>query len=264
MTARHVFALNATAEFGERVASSLEHPLSPHEEREFEDGEHKIRPLTGVRGSDCFVIQSLQAAGIDHIVTMEIHNLMAFENAFRIPADNLSPYAVFADHALHFAGDAPLVVVSPDPGGVKRAQVFREYLEWSLERDVGFALLEKRRSGGEVSGTLFAGDVDGACAIILDDMIASGSTMIRAAETLRAHGASKVAAYATHGLFTGGATALFETGKLDQILMTDSVPDFRLAEAHRVRIETVSVAPLFARAIEALSGQKSLTDLQIY
>ena len=325
MTARHVFALNATAEFGERVASSLGHSLSPHEEREFEDGEHKIRPLTGVRGSDCFVIQSLQsgpdqpaseklvrllffagalkqsgatsvtalipflayarkdrrtkprdpvatrltaqlleAAGIDHIVTLEIHNLMAFENAFRIPADNLSPYADFADHALHFAGDAPLVVASPDPGGVKRAQVFREYLEWSLERDVGFALLEKRRSGGEVSGTLFAGEVDGACTIILDDMIASGGTMLRAAETLRAHGASKVAAYATHGLFTGGAAALFETGKLDRILVTDSVPDFRLAEAHRVRIETVSIAPLFARAIEALSGQKSLTDLQIY
>jgi ribose-phosphate pyrophosphokinase len=325
MTAHHVFALNATAPFGERIAASLGHPLSPHEEREFEDGEHKVRPLTGVRGSACYVIQSLhagpdqtaseklirllffagalkqsgaanvtalvpflayarkdrrtksrdpvatrltaqlvEAAGIDHIVTLETHNLMAFENAFRIPADNLSPYANFVDHVRRFAGSAPLIVASPDPGGVKRAQIFREYLEWKLKRDIGFALLEKRRSGGEVSGTLFAGNVAGAHAIILDDMIASGGTMARAAKALKSHGATRIAAYASHGMFAGGASPLFESADIDEILVTDSVPYLHLPESHRKRVDWVSVAPLFARAIEGLSGTGSFTDLLIY
>lgn len=310
-----VFALEASRDFGEAVAKALGRPLDPHEERDFEDGEHKARPLISVRGADCYVIQSLhagpdmpaseklirllffagalrqsgaarvtaltpylayarkdrrtkprdpvttryvaelmEAAGLAAVVTLEVHNVVAFENAFRIRAEHLAPYDLFAEPAGRFAGKARLVVASPDPGGVKRVQIFREQLEARLKREVGSAYLEKRRSGGQVTGSLVAGEVEGAHVIILDDMIASGGTMLRAAEALKGKGAARIAAFAAHGLFMEGAERLFTSDTIDSLVVTDTVPPFRLPALHRTRLEIVSAAPLFAQAIDALAG----------
>lgn len=315
-----VFALNASNAFGHAIAASMERPLDEHEEREFDDGEHKTRPLVSVRNQDCYVVQSLhagpdapaseklirllfftgalrqsgaarvtavipylaygrkdrrtkprdpvttrylaqimEAAGIDRVLTLETHNVVALENAFRIPTEHLTPHALFCNAAGDFAGDAPLIVASPDPGGVKRAQLFREMLERRLKRDVGSAYLEKRRSEGEVSGSHVAGDVAGTHAIIIDDVIASGTTMAHAAESLKSRGVGQVAAFAAHGLFTGGGRKLFDCRAIDQILVTDSVPAFRLGEADGLRAKAVSVAPLFGWAIATLAENRSLT-----
>ena len=318
-----LFALGATKSFGERVADNLGLPLSPHEEREFEDGEHKARPLVSVRGCDIYVIQSLhggpeqsvndklvrllfflsalreggarrvtavipylayarkdrqtkardpvttrymaellEAAGADAVATLDVHNIVAFQNAFRVRAWHLDTRRLFIEHLLPTLGSGDLVVASPDPGGVKRAQLFREMLENVIARPAGAAFMEKRRSAGVVSGTLLVGEVAGATAIVVDDMIASGGTMLRAAEALLERGAKRVLAIAGHGLFVGGAAEVLERPEIDRWLVTDTIPSFRLPpDLAARRLEVVSAAPLFAKAIHRLHQNGSLVEL---
>lgn len=318
-----IFALGATQELGQAVADELGRPLTPLEERDFEDGEHKMRPLHTVRGADVYVVQSLhggpeqspndklcrllffiatlktngaarvtavvplmayarkdrqtkardpltaryvaqlfEAIGTDRVVTMEAHNIAAFQNAFRCEAVALDTRGVLIERAAQLAGTGPVTVASPDPGGVKRAQLFREALEERIGRTVGFALMEKRRSGGVVSGEILAGDVDGARVLVLDDMIASGGTMIRAAQALIEGGATDVWALAAHGLFTDGALKALSDPAVAGWIVTDTVPLFRLEEhSQKARVEVVSAAPLLARAIRQLHENSSIIDL---
>lgn len=311
-----LFALNATHEFGAKVAAALGIELSPHEEREFEDGEHKARPLTSVRGHDVYLMQSLhsgpeasvndklcrllffistlkengakrvtvvipylayarkdrqtkprdpvttrylavllEAAGADLVMAFEVHNIVAFQNAFRCQTIHLDPRKLFAKEALTLVGDGPVVVASPDPGGVKRAQLFRETLEASLARPVGSAFLEKRRSAGVVSGELLVGEIEGATVLVIDDLISTGGTLARAAKACREHGAAKVYAFAAHGLFVGDASAVIGQSELAMTFVTDTVPPFRLAPGMlNVRVRVLSAAPLFAEAIRRLNG----------
>lgn len=308
-----LFALNATRELGDRVAAALGRVLDAHEEREFEDGEHKARPLVDVRGADAYVIHSLhgdahasaddklirllffagclrehgaarvtavvpylaygrkdrqtklhdpvttryvaqlaEAAGIGAIVALEVHNVAAFQNAFRIPTLHLDAAPLFAERAAALAREGPLVVASPDPGGVKRAQLAREALEAQIGQPIGSAYLEKRRSAGVVSGSLLAGEVRDATVLLVDDLISTGGTMLRAAETCLAAGARRVFALAAHGLFNAGADAAIVHPALAGTIVSDSVPPFRLAAAARARVEIVPCAPLLARAIRTL------------
>jgi ribose-phosphate pyrophosphokinase len=319
----HLFALDASRDFGERVAGALGIPLAPHEEREFEDGEHKARPLVGVRGSDVFVLQSLhggpaqspndklcrllfflatlhdagaarltavvpylayarkdrrtkphdpvttryvaqllEAVGADAVMTLDVHNIAAFENAFRCRTIHLDSRALFAPRLRALVGEDPVVVASPDPGGVKRAQLFRETFERLLGRPVGTAFAEKRRSGGLVSGDLLVGEVRGATVILVDDLISTGGTMRRCAEACLAHGAARVLAVAAHGLFTGGAAEAMASPALTRTLVTDTVPHFRLPPALvGAQVEVVGAAPLFAEAIRRLHSGGSITAL---
>lgn len=263
--ALRLFAPGLAGPFGAAVARALDRALDPLEEREFEDGEHKARPMTCVRGTDAYVIcgmhgdaqagperrlirllflistlrdhgaarvtalipylayarkdrrtkardpltlayvaRLLEAAGADRVAALEPHNRAAFETALRIEALPLDLRRVMLEPAAALAGETgpPVVVASPDPGGVKRAQLFREALEARLGRPVGSALVEKRRSAGVVSGDLIAGDVSGARVLLVDDLIASGGTLIRAARAALAAGADSVRACAAHGLFS--------------------------------------------------------------
>ncbi|MBI5721289.1 MAG: ribose-phosphate pyrophosphokinase [Burkholderiales bacterium] len=150
---------------------------------------------------------SFEAVGTDELLALEAHNVAAFQNAFRIPTLNLEAHRAFDTALGETAGDGPLAVASPDPGGVKRAQLWRESLEQRLARPVGFAMVDKRRSGGVVtSSQLVAGEVTGMTVLLLDDLIASGETMKRAATALRQAGAREVIAFAAHGLFISPAS----------------------------------------------------------
>jgi ribose-phosphate pyrophosphokinase len=318
-----LFALDATQEFGRKVAAELGVNLAAHEEREFEDGEHKARPLVSVRGHDVYVIQSLhsgpvasandklcrllffisalkengarrvtavipylayarkdrqtksrdpvttkymarllEAAGADLVMTLEVHNIVAYQNAFRCQTIHLDPRRLFAREALSLIGDAPVVVASPDPGGVKRAQLFRETLQRSVERAVGSAFLEKRRSAGVVTGDLLAGDVEGATVLVIDDLISTGGTLARAAKACREYGAARVFAFAAHGLFVGNASDVIRRSDLSQIFITDTVPPFRLAaDLINSKVRILSAAPLFASAIRCCQGEGSIMEL---
>lgn len=320
-----LFAMRATAELGAGIAAALGQPLARLEEREFEDGEHKSRPLDTVAGSDVYVIQSLhggpsdsandklcrllffigalkdagaarvtavvpylcyarkdrrtkpndpvitryvarmfEAAGADMVVTLDVHNVAAYENAFRCRAVALTAAPLFVHYARSLGGER-LCAVSPDTGGDKRAELFREALEGAIGRPVGKAFAEKHRSAGVVSGELFVGDVAGATALVIDDLISTGGTLLRAARAARQAGARRVITLVTHGLFMPGAAELVADPMIDRLVVIDSVPPFRLAPGPaREKLDILPSAPLFAEAIRRLHQGKPLTDLLVF
>jgi ribose-phosphate pyrophosphokinase len=148
------------------------------------------------------------------------------------------------------------------PGGVKRAQLFRETLELTLKRPVGGAFLENRRSAGIVTGELLAGEVEGATVLVIDDLISTGGTLARAAKAFRASGATKVIAFAAHGLFVGNASDVIRQSDLTMTFVTDTVPPFRLApDLVDQDVRILAAANLFASAIRCCQGEGSITEL---
>jgi len=320
-----IFALQASTHLGEKIAQALGTPLARHEERDFEDGEHKTRPLDSVRDADVYIVQSLhagpsqsandklcrllffigavkdagasritavvpylcyarkdrrtktndpvttryvanlfEAVGTDVVVALDVHNPVAFENAFRCRTVTLTAAPSFVSY-VRGLGEQDLCVVSPDPGGVKRAELFREALEEAIGRPVRKGFADKHRSAGVVSGDLFVGDVLGATVLIMDDLISSGNTLRRAAHAVRKAGAQKVLALVTHGLFMSGTAEVLADAAIDRFVVTDSVPPFRLKTgAAASKIDTIQIAPLLAEAIVRLQAGRSLADLLVF
>ena len=208
-----------------------------------------------------YVAQLFEAIGIDRIVTLDVHNLAAFHNAFRIPAEHLEAKNLFIQYFSERFKGTEVAVVSPDAGGVKRAEAFRAALERALGRPVGSAFMEKYRSEGVLSGSTLVGAVKGRSAILVDDLISSGGTLARAAEACRNAGAFSVHAAATHGLFNATASDTLRRAPLESIIVTDTVPTFGLpAEFPRHRLVTLDTAPLFAEAIRRIhTGESDVT-----
>jgi ribose-phosphate pyrophosphokinase len=308
-----LFSLDPECKLAPALAADLDQSLARYEDRAFEDGEHKLRPLIDPRAEDTYVIHSLhggpkhsphdklcrllmfiatlrehgaarvtavvpylayarkdqqtkpfdpvtlryvaqlfEAVGTAQLIVLEAHNVAALQNAFRCTTLHLDAHAAFDPIVPELAAGAALAVASPDPGGVKRALRWRESLADHLQRPVGFAMVDKRRSSGLVSSSsLVAGEVGGATVLLFDDLIASGETMKRAAVALRHAGAREVIALAAHGLFIDPAADLLADASIDRIVVTDSVPPFRLPAAGPAarKLKVVSSVPLFARAI---------------
>ena len=318
-----IFALDATREFGTAVARALGVDPAPHEEREFEDGEHKARPLTAVRGRDVYVVQALyggpeaspndklcrllffagavrdsgaarvtavlpylayarkdrrtqprdpittryvaqliEAAGVDRVAAVDVHNLAAFDNAFRCLTVHLEARPLFVAHLLPLLRGQEAVVVSPDAGGVKRAERLREALARALDAEVALAFMEKRRSGGVVRGQeAVVGAVENRTAVIVDDLVSTGTTLARAAAVCRSSGASAVYAVATHGLFTGDAERVLRDAGLERLIVTNTVPPFRLKpETAAAHLTVLDAAPLLADAIRRLHREEPLRE----
>lgn len=318
-----LFALGWDRAQGERVAAQMQVELAVHEEREFEDGEHKIRPLVGVRERDVYVLCSLhagethgvdaklcrllffvgalrdagaarvtavvpylcyarkdrrtkardpvttryvacmfEAVGVDRIVTVDVHNLAAFQNASRVPTEHLEARWLLARDMIGRVRERELVVVSPDVGGVKRAERFRESFERLLERPAAGAFIEKFRSEGRVTGGAVVGRVSNRVVVLVDDLVSSGTTMIRAAHACLDAGATAVHAVATHGLFVGDAASVLASDELESLTVTDTVPAFRLPDALlSTRVRILDVSPLLAQAIRRLHEGASIVDL---
>jgi ribose-phosphate pyrophosphokinase len=204
-----------------------------------------------------------EASGADRILTIDVHSRAAFDNAFRIGSDHLEARPIFARHfAATLDKDGPVVVISPDAGGLKRAGRFRDRLAQELGREVGTGFMEKTRTAeGVRSGGLHA-DVDGATVIVVDDMISTGGTLALAASSAKDAGAGRVAAAATHGLFVGDAPRILETSVLDEIVITDTIPPFRIeGEAVLQKVTVLSTTSLFAAAIQRIHDGGSVTEL---
>jgi ribose-phosphate pyrophosphokinase len=197
------------------------------------------------------------------VVVVDVHNLAAFENAFRCPTVHLEARPLFIGHLLPRLRDREVVVVSPDAGGVKRAELLREALAAELESDVALAFLEKRRRGGVLSGEdAVVGGVDGRVAVIVDDLVSTGTTLARAAAACRARGAAVVHAVVTHGLFTGEAERTVTGAGFERLVVTNTVPPFRLRpQTVEARLTVLDVAPLLAEAIRRLHREKPLEGL---
>jgi ribose-phosphate pyrophosphokinase len=284
-----IFALGATRNYGTAIAAALGVPLAAHEERDFEDGEFKVRALESVSGERVFVVQSLygetssstndkftrllffigglkdagaaeliavvpylaymrkdrrtksrdpittryvaaifEAMGLDAIVTLDVHNIAAFENAFRCRKEHIeaAPLLIGHFHKSIRPGRA-IVVLSPDAGGVKRARAFADLFAAMTGRSSELAFMEKQRSEGRVSGSAFAGDVAGAAVIIVDDLVSTGTTIARAARASIERGAAEVHAAVTHAVLAPGAAETLSTSDLASIVTTDTVGNVR-------------------------------------
>lgn len=203
----------------------------------------------------------LEAAGADAVVTVDVHNIAAFQNAFRCQAINLEAAPDLVRKGIEIGVGDPVAIVSPDLGGAKRAQRFGESLKSIRGESVSLAYVEKQRLDGELEGTQFAGDVQGAHVLIVDDMISTGSTIVRAAKACRERGASRIHAFATHGLFSGNAADKLMQAGLEKIVVSNSVPPFRLSGTPAEQLlDIVDVAPLFATAIRRLHENKPLSE----
>jgi ribose-phosphate pyrophosphokinase len=324
MDGLRLFALGSTRTLGGGMARSLGITLSDHEEREFEDGEHKARPLVNVRGKDVFVLHSLygepgasvndklcrllfflgalrdaaagritavlpylcyarkdkrtkprdpvttryvaqmfEAVGVDRVVTVDVHNPAAFENAFRCRTELLEAKPLFLRHFASGLPDGKITVVSPDVGGVKRAEDFRASLQSRLERPVGAAFMEKQRSEGVVSGEALVGEVEGGATLIVDDLIGTGTTLRRAARACMDAGAREVHAVATHGLFLEGAEGLVADPLLARVVIANTIPPFRLPrELVREKVDVLDVSALLAEAVRRIYEGGSLVELR--
>jgi len=215
--------------------------------------------------SSRYVAALFEAIGADRIVTVEVHNVSAFENAFRLCRPEHVPVAgLFADHLAAELAGVDVAVVSPDAGGNKRAELFRQLLEKRLSRPVGKAIMDKHRSMGVVSGSLFAGDLTGKTAIIVDDLISSGTTIVRAAKACRDAGAVKVIAAAAHGMFLNDSP-LFGPDGPDRLLISDSIPlAIDLPASAKAKVDVVSVAALLGNVISRFHRGEAVSDLIPY
>jgi ribose-phosphate pyrophosphokinase len=210
-----------------------------------------------------YVAALLEAVGIDRILSIDVHDLAAFQNAFRCPSDHLEAGPLFARHFANVLGDEPVVVLSPDVGGMKRAEAFRETLARALGRDLELGLMEKNRAQGLVTGNTLFARVENRAVVIIDDLISTGTTMSRAARACLDQGASRVFAAATHGLFVGDADQMVAAPGLSKTVVTDTVPPFRLdPKLVEQKVVVLSVAPLFVDAIKAIHEGGSIAALQ--
>jgi ribose-phosphate pyrophosphokinase len=170
-----------------------------------------------------YIAQQLEAAGSDRVVLLDVHNASSVDNAFRVPVDHLSAMPMMAAHFIQHLPHGKLAVVSPDIGGIKRAQLFRELLERKTGQEVELVFVEKRRDGNVLSGGTVVGNPRGRAAIVLDDLCSSGTTLIKAATALRAAGAVSVHATVTHTPLEDGLAALAAADDIAQVVVTDSV-----------------------------------------
>ena len=319
----NIFALKSSIDFAELVAKELGIELSEHEEIEFEDGEHKVRPLVSVRRKDVFVIHSLygeeqesvndkmcrllffvsalkdasaksvtvivpylcytrkdrktksrdpvttryvaalfESAGADCLVTIDVHNLQAFQNAFRCRTEHLEARNLFADYFSPLIANETAVIMSPDIGGIKRVEQFQRELNKRLDKDISIAFMEKYRSKGIVSGHTLVGEVRDRTVIILDDLISSGATLARSAIACKQSGAKNVLAVATHGVFTAKASEMLREDSLQKIVVTNTIPPIRIEGSPvKEKIVVLNVAPLFAKAIKRIYEGGSIVEL---
>ncbi|MGL5626030.1 MAG: ribose-phosphate diphosphokinase [Candidatus Rhabdochlamydia sp.] len=295
-----LFAGTSHVELAEQIAESLGVALGKTVIETFPDGEIGISILESVRGKDVFVVQSmarhpnsylmellifvdalkrssarsiiavipyfgyarqdrrgirrepitaklvadlLQQAGVTRILTMDLHTEQ-IQGFFNIPVDNLYACSVLVD-AIRQMGLQLDQVVTPDIGSIKLACAFAEKL------NVDFAVIDKRRvNANEVSSALI-GDVRQKRVLLIDDMCSTGGTLKTAALVCKKAGASAVFAAVTHGLFMGD----FKNSGIEKIIMSNTVPtpDFD--------VEVISIALVFAKAIESIVDAKSISSL---
>jgi ribose-phosphate pyrophosphokinase len=322
-----IFAPDNSRAVAERIAAALGVELASSEEREFENGEHKMRPLTQVSGRDVYVFAQLcgdpaasandklcrllffigalkdagaasvtaclpylpyarkdrrtkssdainlryvaqlfEAMRTDRIVVLDVHNLAAFENAFRIPTIPLDAAPLFAAHFRELGLASDWVIASPDIGGVKRAHHLRDVFEAHMASPIASAFMDKQRSSGVVRGEGLVGEVTGKRVLLLDDMISTGTTMARAVAACREAGAIEVHIAATHAVLQSAAMRLFTASDAMQrpqsVVVSNSVAlpnEFRALIPAPLAV--IDIAATFAEVVRRLSVGDSVGEL---
>lgn len=200
------------------------------------------------------VADFLSSVGVDRVLTVDLH-AEQIQGFFDVPVDNVFGSPVLLEDMLGRQLVDP-VVVSPDIGGVVRARAIAKLLD-----DTDIAIIDKRRPRANVSQVMhLIGDVANRDCIIVDDMIDTGGTLCKAAEALKDRGAKRVFAYATHPVFSGQAAQNIADSKIDEVIITDSIP---LTDAIRScgKVKQLTLAPMLAEAIRRISNEESISAM---
>jgi ribose-phosphate pyrophosphokinase len=199
------------------------------------------------------VANMLETVGVERVLTMDLH-ADQIQGFFDIPVDNIYASPVLLSD-LKSKSYPDLVVVSPDVGGVVRARALAKQLNCDL------AIIDKRRPKANVSEVMHViGEIEGRNCVIMDDMIDTAGTLVKAAEVLKERGARRVFAYCTHAVFSGPAIQRIEGSQLDEVVIANTIPLTDSAKACR-KIRQLSVAFLFAETIRRISDGESVTSL---
>ena len=196
------------------------------------------------------VANMIEIAGIDRVVTMDLH-AGQIQGFFDIPVDNLYGTITFINYLKNKHLSNP-IVASPDVGGVARARSLAKQLNLDL------AIIDKRREKANESEVMnVIGDVNGKDVILIDDMVDTAGTLIKAAAAFKERGATSVTAFCTHPVLSGPAYERIATGAIDELVVTDTIP---LKEQNE-HIKVISVAPLFAEVIRRVYHDESVNNL---
>jgi len=200
------------------------------------------------------VADLLQTVGVARVLTMDLH-ADQIQGFFDIPVDNIYASPVLLGD-LRLKNYDDLLVVSPDVGGVVRARAIAKQMDCDL------AIIDKRRPKANVSEVMHViGDIDGRNCVIMDDMIDTAGTLVKAAEVLKDKGAKKVYAYCTHPIFSGPAIERITQGAaLDEIVVTNTIP-LSPAALECKKIRQISVANLIAETIQRIAKGESVMSL---
>ena len=200
------------------------------------------------------VANLLQTVGVSRVLTMDLH-ADQIQGFFDIPVDNIYASPILLGD-LRQQNYKDLIVVSPDVGGVVRARALAKQLGCDL------AIIDKRRPKANVSEVMHViGDIDGRNCVIMDDMIDTAGTLVKAAEVLKERGAKKVYAYCTHPVFSGPAIERITQGSaLDEVVITNTIP-LNAEALNCKKIRQLSVAPLIAETIQRIASGESVMRL---
>lgn len=214
-------------------------------------GDKKDEPRVSIRARVC--AQSMEAAGADRVVTLDLH-APQIQGFFKVPVDDLYGLPVLVT-AIRQEGLTNMVVVSPDAGFAKKARLFARAL------DAPLAIADKERVDHSEAARVIdlIGDVEDRHALIVDDFTITAGTLAEVAECLMERGARSVRAAVSHGVFTGKAMHRLEDSPIETLWITDTVENQPVEFSGKVRV--ASVAPLFAEAIARIHNRESLSVL---
>ena len=194
------------------------------------------------------VANLLTTAGIDRIVTMDLH-ADQIQGFFEVPVDHLYASTVFVEYIKSLGLDN-LVMAAPDTGGTKRANSYAKHL------NVDMAICYKQRKvANKIENMTLIGDVEGKDVVLIDDIIDTAGTICKAAEIMKENGAKSVRALCTHAVLSGPAYDRIEASVLEELVVTDTIP----LKKESAKINVLSVAPLFAEVIKSIQDHQSIS-----
>ncbi|QIW16415.1 ribose-phosphate pyrophosphokinase [Pasteurellaceae bacterium RH1A] len=201
------------------------------------------------------VADFLSSVGVDRVLTCDLH-AEQIQGFFDVPVDNVFGSPVLIDDILKKTDLVNPIVVSPDIGGVVRARAIAKLLN-----DSDMAIIDKRRPKANVAQVMhIIGDVADRDCILVDDMIDTGGTLVKAAEALKERGARRVFAYATHAVFSGTAAKNLANAALDEVIVTDTIPlSAEIRALNKVRVLTLS--GMLSEAIRRISNEESISAM---
>ncbi|HKA30118.1 MAG TPA: ribose-phosphate pyrophosphokinase [Candidatus Binatia bacterium] len=214
--------------------------------------DRKVAPRVPISAK--LIADLITTAGAARVLTVDLH-AGQIQGFFNVPVDNVYANPVLLQYLRKRLGNSEATVISPDAGGVERARAFAKRL------DAHLAIIDKRRIRANVVGEMqIIGEVDGRAAVIVDDMVDTAGTLCTAAEAVRAAGAPLVVACATHAVLSGPAVTRLAESKLDELVVTDTIP-LRPEASRLEKITVLPVASLLAEAIQRTHDEASISSL---